>query len=276
MVERLLLDRVDTEPARVSIGREHDSVDVVDHLAGSHETHPALTVAELAGTRTDVALDSTVVELMPVLGRDRELLHRTLFSTYHDDIIGRARRGSSGRSRSPRSQVACEDRGTVAVSRTNAPRGLGMSVETEVNVDDASAASDAPDLDVVVVGAGMAGLYLLYRLRRSGACRRRRSKQPTMSVARGTGIDTPALAATFRASTTPTASTRSCRTSGSGRRSTQPSPRSCAISSTSPTSTISAVTFRSPPVSRAPTGTTTHRCGVSAPTRAMRSRAGTT
>ena len=44
-----------------------------------------------------------------------------------------------------------------------------MSVETEINVDDVSAAAGGgPDLDVLVVGAGMAGLYLLYRLRRLG------------------------------------------------------------------------------------------------------------
>ena len=44
-----------------------------------------------------------------------------------------------------------------------------MSVETEIDVDDVGAAAGAgPDLDVLVVGAGMAGLYLLYRLRRLG------------------------------------------------------------------------------------------------------------
>jgi cation diffusion facilitator CzcD-associated flavoprotein CzcO/acetyl esterase/lipase len=44
-----------------------------------------------------------------------------------------------------------------------------MSVETEIDVDDVGAAAGGgPDLDVLVVGAGMAGLYLLYRLRRLG------------------------------------------------------------------------------------------------------------
>ena len=92
------------------------------------------------------------------------------------------------------------------------------------------------DVDVVVVGAGFAGLYLLHRLRQAGfRDRGARVRAPT-SAARGTGTATRAPAATSRPPTTPTASTPSSSGSGPGRRSTPPSRRSCATSSTSPTS----------------------------------------
>ena len=58
VVERLLLDRVDAEPARAPVGGEHDPV----ALAGAHEAQAALAVAQLAGPRADVALDAPVVE----------------------------------------------------------------------------------------------------------------------------------------------------------------------------------------------------------------------
>ena len=54
------------------------------------------------------------------------------------------------------------------------------------------------------------------------------SRRPTTSAARGTGTATRAPAATSRPPTTRTASTRTSRPSGSGRRSTPPSPRSSA------------------------------------------------
>ena len=64
VVQRLLLDRVDAEPTRPPVRREHDLV----VLAGSNEAHPALALVELAGPGAHIALDATVVERMPVLG----------------------------------------------------------------------------------------------------------------------------------------------------------------------------------------------------------------
>ena len=63
---------------------------------------------------------------------------------------------------------------------------------------------DSPDVDVVVVGAGFAGLYLLHRLRELGFSDRGARGRPTTSAAPGTGTATRAPAATSRASTTRT------------------------------------------------------------------------
>src|SRR5262249_18705447 len=65
MVERLLLDRVDAEAARAPVGREHDLV----ALARPDEAEAALPVAQLALTRTDVALEAAVRERVPVASR---------------------------------------------------------------------------------------------------------------------------------------------------------------------------------------------------------------
>ena len=67
VVERLLLDRVDAVATRAAVCRQHHLI------AGpaSHETHPALTVPQLARSRAHVALDAAVVELVPILRRHR-------------------------------------------------------------------------------------------------------------------------------------------------------------------------------------------------------------
>ena len=58
------------------------------------------------------------------------------------------------------------------------------------------------NVDVVVVGAGFAGMYLLHRLRGLGFSTRV-LEAGTTSAARGTGTATPVPDATSRASTTP-------------------------------------------------------------------------
>ena len=57
MVERLFLDRVDAKTGGATIGAQH-------HFAAeilAHEAEAALTFAQLAVTRTEVALDACVV-----------------------------------------------------------------------------------------------------------------------------------------------------------------------------------------------------------------------
>ena len=82
-----------------------------------------------------------------------------------------------------------------------------------------------PELDVVVVGAGFAGLYMLHRLRGLGL-RRGCSRPAAASAAPGTGTATRARAATSRAWTTRTRSPTSSSRSGSGPSATPPSRRS--------------------------------------------------
>jgi hypothetical protein len=65
MVQRLLLDRIDTESARTAPGCQYDSTLVV--LAD--ETEAALTLFQSAGTRAEVALHMGIVDLVPVLCR---------------------------------------------------------------------------------------------------------------------------------------------------------------------------------------------------------------
>src|SRR3954466_9232508 len=50
--------------------------------------------------------------------------------------------------------------------RTNLSLGKGMDTRVAANGD--VAAAEAPDLDAIVIGAGVAGLYQLYRLRDLG------------------------------------------------------------------------------------------------------------
>ena len=97
-----------------------------------------------------------------------------------------------------------------------------------------------------------------------------------MSAAPGTGTAIPARAATSRRPTTAIPSIRSWRAPGSGRRSTRPSPRSCATWATSPIATTSDATFASAPRSRLRAGTRPRNAGCSRPTPASPYRAATT
>jgi hypothetical protein len=63
MVQRLLFDRIDAEPARPPIGGEDDPA----VPAGTYEAQTALALVQLAQARAQVALDSPVVERVPVL-----------------------------------------------------------------------------------------------------------------------------------------------------------------------------------------------------------------
>src|SRR4030095_7180207 len=62
VIERLLLDGIDAEAAGAAVAREHDRI----ALARAHEAEPALTLTQLAGTRADVALHTSVLEEVPV------------------------------------------------------------------------------------------------------------------------------------------------------------------------------------------------------------------
>jgi hypothetical protein len=62
VVERLLFDRVDAEPARTPVRGEDDLV----ASPRPHETQAALAIEQAAGPRTEVALQLTVFESMPV------------------------------------------------------------------------------------------------------------------------------------------------------------------------------------------------------------------
>ena len=85
------------------------------------------------------------------------------------------------------------------------------------------------DLDVVVVGAGFAGLYASYMLREKGLAFQVLEAARGSRVAPGTGTAIRGHAATSRALTTRTPSpTRSTR-SGNGANGMRRSPRSCAM-----------------------------------------------
>ena len=74
VVQRLLLDRIDAEPAGTPIGRQdHGAVQ-----AGAHETHPALSFLQLAGAGAEVALDPSILEAVPVPGGNDGALRQVL------------------------------------------------------------------------------------------------------------------------------------------------------------------------------------------------------
>jgi AmmeMemoRadiSam system protein B len=62
MVERLLLDRVDTEAGRAAVGRQDDLV----VLTATHEAQTALPLVQLAIAGAQVALNAPVIETVPV------------------------------------------------------------------------------------------------------------------------------------------------------------------------------------------------------------------
>ena len=109
--------------------------------------------------------------------------------------------------------------------------------------------SELPALDLVIVGAGFAGMRMLHRARGLGLSARS-SRPATAWGAPGTGTATPAPAATSRAWSTPTRSPRSCSRSGSGPSATPASPRSSRYPITSPTGSTCAATSSSTPECR--------------------------
>ena len=64
MVEGFLLDGIDAEATGAAIRGEND----LSALARSHKTQPTLTIAQAALPGTQVALDATIVQPVPVPG----------------------------------------------------------------------------------------------------------------------------------------------------------------------------------------------------------------
>ena len=113
-----------------------------------------------------------------------------------------------------------------------------------------------PDHEVIIIGAGVCGIYQLYRLVELGVTPRCSRPAPT-SAGPGTGTATRAAASTPRATPTATPSPRSCCRSGTGRSASPASPRTCATSTTSPTSSTCASTCSSTARWSRPTSTRT-------------------
>jgi hypothetical protein len=65
VVERLLLDRVEAEPGRPTIGCQDDLV----VLPGSHEAKAPLPLVQFALSGTNVALHAAIIEPVPVAAR---------------------------------------------------------------------------------------------------------------------------------------------------------------------------------------------------------------
>jgi hypothetical protein len=91
VVERLLLDRIDAEPARTPIRGEDDLV----ASPSPHEAKTALALEQPTGPRAEVALQLTIVESMPVApghlrGGFREISHG-LDSLPPEDAMSRER-----------------------------------------------------------------------------------------------------------------------------------------------------------------------------------------
>ena len=63
MMQRLHLHRIHTEPARPPIGGEHDLISD----PSPHETQPPLTLVQPTRPRTHIALDTTVLQPMPIV-----------------------------------------------------------------------------------------------------------------------------------------------------------------------------------------------------------------
>ena len=77
--------------------------------------------------------------------------------------------------------------------------------------------------DVIVGGAGLTGLYQLYKARELGLRVRVYEAGSAVARARGTGIATPAPAATRRAISINTGFPMNCSTSGTGANASPPS-----------------------------------------------------
>ena len=66
MIERLFLDRVDTESTRSPVGREYDRV--VE--SASYEAETALTFPQPTEAGTEITLDAAIFDPMPIPRRD--------------------------------------------------------------------------------------------------------------------------------------------------------------------------------------------------------------
>jgi len=66
MVEWFFLDRIDTKSGRAAIGRENHRV----ACARTHKAQPSLALMQFAKAGTDVALDTTIREPVPMPGRE--------------------------------------------------------------------------------------------------------------------------------------------------------------------------------------------------------------
>jgi len=62
VVQRFLLDRVDAKAARAAVARQYQ----LFVGASPHETHAALLIAQFAVARAQVALQSPILEPVPV------------------------------------------------------------------------------------------------------------------------------------------------------------------------------------------------------------------
>jgi hypothetical protein len=86
MIERLLLDRIDTEAARAPIGEELD----LSAFGPANEAQSTLALVQLARSRADIALHPAIVQRVPVLRLDdravRSLRRRGLW-TIHAPIM---------------------------------------------------------------------------------------------------------------------------------------------------------------------------------------------
>ena len=131
---------------------------------------------------------------------------------------------------------------------------------------------EATKLDVIIVGAGVGGLYAIHRLRKLGPEGPRLRGRRAASAAPGSGTAIRAAVATSRAWSTRTRSPTSCSRNGSGPSATARSPRSCATSITSPTASTCGATFSSTRASARPSSTARPTSGRSRPTRARPSR----
>ncbi len=121
MVERLLLDGIDAEPRRTSVGREDHRVAV----ALPDEAGAALALVQPAVARTEIALDAAVVEAVPPA--TRMMAHARILcvansSSLHFETVYRATRipGLRVRPLSPAFSfsAAMNVRGSGSVSHT--------------------------------------------------------------------------------------------------------------------------------------------------------------
>src|SRR5262249_46867195 len=102
VVERLLLDRIDAKAGGAAVRGEQDLV----VLARAHEAQAALAFVQLAVARAQVALETAVLQSMPVAARhalDDRLIHvqagvnsgRDIISAYVGSGRGRGNGGES-------------------------------------------------------------------------------------------------------------------------------------------------------------------------------------